>query len=68
MALASTQPVTEISARGKGGRCVGLKILLPSYDDFLEIVSLSLLDSSGLYRDCFTFTMTQEVRRHPLIL
>jgi hypothetical protein len=40
MALGSTQPLTEMSTRniswGKGGRCVGLKTLLPSCADFLK--------------------------------
>jgi len=42
MALESTQPVTEMSTRniscgGKGGRCVGLTTLLPSFADCHEI-------------------------------
>jgi hypothetical protein len=46
MALGSTQPLTETSTRsiswgggggGKGGRCVGMTILLPSFADCLEI-------------------------------
>ena len=37
MALGSTQPVKEISARGKGDRCVGLTILPHSCDNCLEI-------------------------------
>jgi hypothetical protein len=37
MALGSTQPVTEINARGKGGRCLGLTSLPPSCADCFEI-------------------------------
>ena len=42
MALESTPSLTEMSNRyislgGKGGRCVGLTILPPSYADCLEI-------------------------------
>ena len=42
MALGLTQPLTEMSTRniswgGKGGRCVGLTTLPPSYADCLEI-------------------------------
>ena len=38
MALVSTQPLTEMSPGDKGGRCVGLTILLPSCADCLEIL------------------------------
>jgi hypothetical protein len=48
MALGSTQPLTEMSARniswGKGGRCVGLTTL--SCADFLKSGSLNLLEPS----------------------
>jgi hypothetical protein len=37
MALGSTQPLTEMSTRGKGGRRVGLTTLPPSCADCLEI-------------------------------
>ena len=42
MALGSTQPLTEmstsnISLGGKGGRCIGLTTLPPSFADCLEI-------------------------------
>jgi len=41
MALGLTQPLTEMSTRnipgGKGGRCVGLKTLPPSFADCLEM-------------------------------
>ena len=46
MALGSTQPLIEINTRNifgwgwggvKGGRCVGLTTLPPSWADFLEI-------------------------------
>jgi len=46
MALGSNQPLREMSTRviswgGKGGRCVGLKSLLPSCADSLEILGSS---------------------------
>jgi hypothetical protein len=41
MTLGSTQPLTEMSTRnilgGKGGRCVGLTTLPPSFADWLKI-------------------------------
>jgi hypothetical protein len=37
MALGSTQPLTEMSTRGTGGRGVGLTTLPPSCADCLEI-------------------------------
>jgi hypothetical protein len=44
-ALGSTQPLAEMSTRdiscGKGGRCVGLTPLPPSYADCLEILGAS---------------------------
>jgi len=46
----------------KGGRCVGLTNLPPSYDNCLEIwesqPSESLRALPGLYWICFTFTVT----------
>jgi hypothetical protein len=66
MALGSTQPLTEISARniswerGKGRRCVGLTNLPLSYADCLEIWGPqppeNLRACPDLYRDCITFT------------
>jgi hypothetical protein len=57
-ALRSNQPLTEISTRGKGGRCVGLT-LPPSCADCLEIWEPqppgTLRACPGLYRDCITF-------------
>jgi hypothetical protein len=48
MALRSTQPLTEMSSRtmswrggGKGGRCIGLTTLSPSYAKCLEILEVS---------------------------
>jgi hypothetical protein len=45
---------------GKGGRCVGLTSLPPSYANCLQIWGLNLLESygpvRGLYRDCLTWT------------
>jgi hypothetical protein len=41
MALGSTRPLTEMSARnilwGKGGWCVGMTTLPPSYADYFKI-------------------------------
>jgi hypothetical protein len=56
MTLGSTQPLTEMSTRniywGKGGRCLGLTTLPPSYADWLEIWEPQLLWNP---REC-TFT------------
>jgi len=45
---------------GKGGRCIGLKILPPSFADCLEIWEPqppgTLWACPGLEWDCFTFT------------
>ena len=59
MVLGSTKPPTEINIVDiswcKGGRCVGLKALLPSCVDYLEIPGASIFESlracPGLYRD-----------------
>jgi hypothetical protein len=60
MALGLTQPLTEMSTRniylrGKGGRCVGLTTLPPSFAEF-EIWEPqppgTLRACPGLYRDC----------------
>jgi len=40
-ALGSTQPLTELSTRGKRGRCVGLTTLPPSCAECLEILEAS---------------------------
>jgi hypothetical protein len=62
MALASTQPVTEmstsnISLGGKDVRCVGLTTLPPSSADYLGIWKPrppgTLTACPGLYRDIF---------------
>jgi hypothetical protein len=55
MALGLIQPLTEMSTRniswgGKGGRCVGLTTLAPSYINCLEI--LNLLEPSGPVQAC----------------
>ena len=66
MALGLTQPLTEMSTRNisrgvKGGRCVWLTTLPPSYVDCLEIwepqLPGSLRASPGLQWDCFTSTL-----------
>jgi hypothetical protein len=55
MALVSTQPLTEISTGGKGGRCVGLTTLIPSCVDCLKILEVSTSWSpQALSRDSFT--------------
>jgi len=64
MALGSTQPLTKMSTRniswGKGGLCVRMTTLPPSYADCLEIwvpePPGTLRACPDLYRDCFTFT------------
>jgi hypothetical protein len=69
--LRLTQPLTEMSTRniswGKVGRCVGLTTLPPSFADCLEIWEPRppgiLRACSGLYRDCFTFTVQNVVTR-----
>jgi len=48
VALGSAQPLTEMSTMGKGGRCVDLTTLPPSYADDLEVwESLSFLGPYG---------------------
>ena len=51
----------EYFLRGEGGWCVGLTTLLPSCADCLEMWEPlppgTLRACSGLYRDCFTFTL-----------
>ena len=60
MTLGSTLPLTEMSIRNiscgsKGGRCIGLTTLLPSFADCLEIWEPQPPRARpGLYRDCFT--------------
>jgi hypothetical protein len=59
MALKSTQPLTEMSKVGKGGRCVGLTTLLLPCADCLEMWETqppgTLRACPGLQWDCFTF-------------
>ena len=57
MYLGSTQPPKEMSTRGiscgsKGGRCVGLTILPPSFVHCLETGSFKLLELLGPLREC----------------
>ena len=52
MALGSTQPLTEMSTRsisweGKGGRCVRLTTLPPSYAVVMKSGNLNFLEPSG---------------------
>jgi hypothetical protein len=60
VALGSTQPLTEMSSRGKGGLCIGLTTVPPSCADCLEIwqpqTPGTMRVCPGMYRDCFTFT------------
>ena len=55
MALGSTQPLTEMSTRsiswGKGGRCVRLTTLPPSYV-VMKSVNLNFLEPSGPLQAC----------------
>ena len=61
VAVGLTQPLIGIFPGGKGGRCVGLTTLPPPCADCLEIwdpqTPGTLRVCSGLYRDCFTFTI-----------
>jgi hypothetical protein len=66
MALRSTQPLREMSARNiswgaKGARCVRLTTLPPSRAYCLDIwepqPAGTLRACPGLYWDCFTFTV-----------
>ena len=56
MALWSTQPPTEMSARciswGKGGRCVELTALPPSCAVVMKSGNLNFLEPSGLLQAC----------------
>jgi len=56
MALGSTQPLTEMSARGfpggKGGRCVRLTTLPPSCAVIMKSGNLNFLEPSGPLRAC----------------
>jgi hypothetical protein len=69
MALGSTQPLTEMSARnipgGKNSRRVGLTILLPSVSRMSENVGASISrnpkDIRSLYRDNFKFLLILEM-------
>jgi len=56
MALGSTQPLTEMSIRlfpgGKGGRCLRLTSLPPSYAVIMRSGNLKFLEPSGLLQAC----------------
>jgi len=56
MALGLTQPLTneyqEYFLEGKGGQCIGLTTLLPSFVDCLKSGSLNLLEHSGPVQAC----------------
>jgi len=56
----------EYFVGGRGGRCVGLTTLPPSYADCLEICEpqtpRNLRACKGLYKDYFTFTFTTKCR------
>jgi hypothetical protein len=56
MVVGSTQPVTEMSTRslpgGKGGRCVGLTTLPPSFAIFKKSGNLIFLEPSGSLQAC----------------
>ena len=61
--LADPNEYQEYFLGGRGGLCLGLTTLPPSYADCLEIWELethgNLLASQGLYRDSFTFDMVE---------
>jgi len=54
--------VSRIFPTGKGGRCVGMTTLTPSYSDCLKTWETQLPGTfgacSGVYGDCLTFTFT----------
>jgi hypothetical protein len=52
MALGSTQPLTEISSRCKGGRCIRLTTLPPSCAVFMKSGNLNILEPSGPLQAC----------------
>ena len=52
MTLDSTQPLTEMSTSGKGGRCVGLITLLPSCAHCLEKREPQKLEPSWSVQAC----------------
>jgi len=56
MALGSIQPLTEMCTRsvswGKGGRCIRLTTLPPSYAVFISFGNLKFLEHSGPLQDC----------------
>jgi hypothetical protein len=66
MALGSTQPLTEMSARGKGGRCVRLTILPPSCV-VMKSGNLKFLEPSGPLQAC-NGTALPLVRRYVRIV
>jgi len=61
LALGSTQ-FRGYFLRDKGGQCLGLTPLPPSYADCLEICEPktpgTLGACTGVYRDCFTFYLS----------
>ena len=52
MALGSTQPLTEMSKMGKGGRCVRLTTISPSCAVFMKSGNLNFLQPSGPLQVC----------------
>jgi hypothetical protein len=56
MALGSTRPLREMSTRnlpgGKGGRCVGLTAVPPSYAVVMKSGNLNFLEPSGPLQAC----------------
>ena len=61
MALGSTQPLTEMSTRGTGGRCLGLITLPPSCAVCLEILGASTSWSPVQARTGIAFTFTLRI-------
>jgi len=58
----NTNEYQEYFLAGKGGRCLRLKTVPPSYIDYLETWEPYLPETlrfcPGLYMDCFTYTLT----------
>jgi len=69
MALGSTQPLTEMSTRlfpaGKGGRCVRLTTLPPSYAVVMKSGNLNFLEPSGPLQACNGTALPFTLKRRP---
>jgi hypothetical protein len=52
MALGSTQPLTDMCTKGKGGRCVRLTTLTPSCAVVMKSGNLNFVEPSGTLQAC----------------